>query len=110
MPFRPLRPVAAVAVLSLGSAAGCNAPPDAQFTPSEAVRGTSPPDLLPTSRFTEALATVGSEAEDLQAGADELAARAAALDARASALSAPVLDPADRARLDAASAAGAAPR
>ncbi len=94
-------------LLATLAAAGCTVPRDADFTPSAAASTGPPPDLVPTGRFTEAFQTVGGTTEELQAGAEDLAARAAGLQARATALSAPVMDPADRDRLDAASAAAA---
>ncbi|HMQ92723.1 MAG TPA: hypothetical protein PKA33_08835 [Amaricoccus sp.] len=104
MPSRPLRPVLA-AVLALAAGAGGCAPPEAAYTPSEAVRGAPPPELLPNARFGAAFESGGGAAEDLEAGAEDLAERAAALQARAEALSAPVIDPDERARLESAAAA-----
>jgi len=105
----PLRPVI-TAVLALAAAASCSAPREAAFTPSEAARGSPPPDLLPTERFTAAFDTVGGEAGALESGAEDLAARAAALQDRAGALDAPVIDPDERARLEAAAAAREPPQ
>ncbi len=102
-----LRPEIILACLAPLLAAGCSAPRDAEFTPSEAATAGPPPDLVPTARFTDAFRTVGGAVDELETGADELAARAAGLRARATALSAPVMSPADRDRLDAASAAAA---
>ena len=104
MPSRPLRPVLAT-VLALAAGAGGCAPPEAAYSPSEAVRDAPPPELVPNARFGEAFESGGGEAEDLEAGAEELAARAAALQARAGALSAPLIEPDERARLEAAAAA-----
>ena len=62
------------------------------------------PALLPTENFDEALAAAEADTTRLDAETDALAARAAALEARAASLSAPVIPPADAARLEAATA------
>lgn len=62
------------------------------------------PTLLPTENFDEALAAAEADTTRLDAETDALAARAAALEARAASLSAPVIPPADAARLEAATA------
>ncbi len=79
------------------------APPEVASLPvSDAAREAPPPRLGETASFDDALAGSAPAAERLGEDAASLAARASALRARAAALSAPVVDPATAARLDAA--------
>lgn len=89
----------------LTAIAAC-APPEARVPISDSARAAPPPRLAETARFDAALAEAAPDAERLQADADSLAARAEALRARAAALQAPVVDPAARPRLEAASGGG----
>jgi hypothetical protein len=82
--------------------AACSAPPEADFTPTEAARTAPPPLLAPTSDFDAALAGAAPAAEQLEARTAALAARAAALRERAAALDAPVVSPEAAPRLKAA--------
>ena len=93
--------VSAVAAI----AAGCAAPDAAQVPISDQASNAPLPRLVPTDRFSSALASAEPDTERLQADAAALAARAAALRARASALSATVLPAEARSRLEAAAEA-----
>lgn len=87
---------------ALALLAACGAPEEAQVPISEGARAAPPPRLVETARFDDARAAAGPDAERLGADAAALAARAEALRARAATLSGPVVDPAARPRLDAA--------
>jgi hypothetical protein len=100
--MRPRFAVLAAAIWA-ACAAAC-APPEARVPVSEQARDAPPPRLAETALFDAALAGAAPDAERLGADADALAARAEALRARAAALDAPVLDPADRPRLEAGAA------
>jgi len=84
------------------AAAGCGVPDEARVPLSAEARGAPPPLLGPTARFDAALAAATPDAKRLEADAAALAARAEALRARAAGLSGPVVDPAVRPRLEAA--------
>lgn len=95
--IQALRPVAAAVVL-----AGCVELPVALPPPS----ATGPaPDLAPTTLFEPPLAAAGPLAVELGAATRALADRARDLRARAARLDGPVVDPATRSRLEAATAA-----
>lgn len=82
--------------------AGCGAPEEALVPISEDARAAPPPRLVETARFDDVRAAAGPDAERLRTDAATLAARAEALRARAAGLSGPIVDPAVRPRLDAA--------
>jgi hypothetical protein len=90
---------ALVLVLAL---AACEAPPAADFVPTEAARTAPPPLLAPTADFDDALAGAAPAAQQLEDRTAVLAARAAALRARAATLDAPVVTPDARPRLETA--------
>jgi len=90
-------------LLALGLAlAACTMPEGAVVPPSPEAAAAPRPDLIETARFRSALAAAEPDAAELASLASGLQARAAALRARAGALQGPVLDPATRARLEAA--------
>jgi hypothetical protein len=91
----------AILCLALIAPGGCTDFPEMGRVPS--IQATAP-DLLPMDRL---LAQVGTP-RATPAVADTLAGRAARLRARAALMQAPVMDPATRARLQAAIAAGQA--
>ena len=97
MQIRALSSLAALLLL-----AGCGAPEEALAPISEGARAAPPPSLVETARFDDARAAAGPDAERLGTDAATLAGRAEALRARAAGLSGPVVDPAVRPRLDAA--------
>ncbi|MSU88348.1 hypothetical protein GE300_01795 [Rhodobacteraceae bacterium 2CG4] len=85
-----------------GMIAGCGLQaPDTGYAPSAQARAAAFPALLPQPQVESAMAPA-PPAADL----GPLAGRAEALRARAQSLSAPVLDPAARARLQSAGGAG----
>jgi hypothetical protein len=96
-----LRPALALAAALATALAGCDQPDEAAIAPSDFVRAAPNPTLLPDAEFTAALATAAPAVARIEAGATLLAARAEALQARAEGLGAPVIDPADRDRLEA---------
>ncbi len=98
------RPALALAAALVTALAGCDQPDEAAIAPSDYVRAAPNPTLLPDAEFTAALATAGPAAARIEAEAALLAARAEALQARAEGLHAPVIDPADRDRLEAVQA------
>lgn len=93
----------ALAALAL---AGCEAPAQARLPISAQAAARPMPELVETARFERVAETSGAAAQDLDAGRADLAARAEALRATAAGLAAPVIDPATRARLDAARETG----
>jgi len=86
--------------------AACGPPEEAAVPISAEARAAPPPRLTETARFDDALAGAGPDAERLAADSATFAARAEALRARVGALSGPVVDPAVRPRLEAATAGG----
>lgn len=103
---RPRPAPAACCLAALLALAACGPPPEvvaARGAPASPDRPA--PLLLPTETFDTALARAGADTERLAAGTTALEARAAALRARAADLEAPVLTPAESARLEAAATA-----
>jgi hypothetical protein len=96
-------PLAALAALAL---AACGLPDGTVIEPSEAARALPPPQLIRTDRLEALGATAAADALRIETAMAELEARRAALEARAAARGRPVIPPAERARLEAASAAG----
>lgn len=96
-----------IPALAAGLAAlltACGLPEDADIAPATDVLSAPAPMLLPDATFRTALAEAQPAGARIEADAAILAARAEALAARAETLNAPVIEPADRARLEAASA------
>jgi hypothetical protein len=91
---------------ALALLAGCGAPEEALVPISDEARAAQPPRLLPTARFDDATASAGPDAERLGDEAASLSARAEALRRRSDALAGPLIDPAVRPRLEAATAGG----
>jgi hypothetical protein len=98
---RRFSPLPGLALL-LAAVAGCGPPPGSEAPISPEAAAAPTPRLAETARFDAPLAAAGPDAEQLRAGADALAARAAGLRARGAGLGAPVIDPAERRRLEAA--------
>ena len=96
---------ARIAALALFAVlAACGLPPDADVEPSAQVLAAPAPVLLPDAVFRAALNEARPAGARIEAEAAVLAARAEALATRAGALDAPVIEPAMRDRLEAASA------
>lgn len=96
-----------IPALAAGLAAlltACGLPEDADIAPSTDVLSAPAPMLLPDATFRTALAEAQPAGARIEADAAILAARAEGLAARAKTLNAPLIEPADRARLEAASA------
>jgi hypothetical protein len=102
MPSRP--PATRLLPTLVLALAACGTPPGADIPPSDYVQTSARPTLAPDSDFAAALAEAGPAAARIDAETAALAARAEALRARVEGLGAPVIDPADRERLEAAEA------
>ncbi len=101
-----MRTLLTIRLAILLALAACGAPDAARVPISEEARAAPLPMLGPTAGFDSARADAGPAADQLRTDAATLAARAEALRARAGGLAGPVVDPAVRPRLEAATAAG----
>lgn len=107
-PARQMRVTPALRGACLGvvcaSLIGCTAPPDLRDRVVPIDDTTPWPTLLTSQRIAALSTTQTTQASATDESVSQLAARAAALRARAARLTGPVLDPATRRRLQAASA------
>lgn len=92
-----------VLMLALVAAmAGCNEPRGPAFEPSPETLALPRPGMVETAGLRARRDAAAPDALRLEAAADALAGRGAALRERAEALAGPVVDPARRARIEAA--------